>query len=220
MVSKSAMTLCFSSICRSIVGVAGGATRMQITTHQAKNGSNLADVNAKDGAQETFVNLVALLVNIYFIPILVKSRLIMWSVFYLLVILHIFFNYKAVTTVKSNLINIYRLEALLKSCNYNVAEINHKEPIINSIFFDSKLKIGSYLSHGEKITHRTNEYLYTETGNLIFKQGLTQQRQIEIIILSQVGFKEEKFCEIYSKIKSAGWRVDKHLIHTGDVKFN
>jgi hypothetical protein len=42
---------CISSLFRSIVGVAGGATRTAIVKHQARRG-NLADVAAKDGSQE------------------------------------------------------------------------------------------------------------------------------------------------------------------------
>lgn len=36
----------------------GGATRVALTQHHASRG-NLADVTAKDGSQETFVNLCA-----------------------------------------------------------------------------------------------------------------------------------------------------------------
>ncbi len=43
--------ICVASICRSVVGVAGGATRAAITRHQARN-NNIAEVQAKDGSQE------------------------------------------------------------------------------------------------------------------------------------------------------------------------
>ena len=39
-----------SSVLKSIVGVAGGATRSALTQHQARN-NNMADVSAKDGSQ-------------------------------------------------------------------------------------------------------------------------------------------------------------------------
>ena len=45
------------------MGVAGGATRASITQHQAIKG-NMADVSAKDGSQETCVNLIASIVGI------------------------------------------------------------------------------------------------------------------------------------------------------------
>ncbi|XP_066596707.1 uncharacterized protein [Prorops nasuta] len=56
--SHSVFILCITSAMKSVVGVAGGATRAALTQHQALQ-NNLADVSAKDGSQETCVNLVA-----------------------------------------------------------------------------------------------------------------------------------------------------------------
>ncbi|GBP01754.1 RUS1 family protein C16orf58 homolog [Eumeta japonica] len=50
--------LCVSTVMKAIVGVAGSATRAAMTQHHALSG-NIADVSAKDSAQETFVNLIA-----------------------------------------------------------------------------------------------------------------------------------------------------------------
>lgn len=59
---KSCVCLCFK------VGVAGGATRASITHHQAVK-DNMAEISAKDGSQETLVNLVASLTSIYLLNI-------------------------------------------------------------------------------------------------------------------------------------------------------
>lgn len=56
--------LCLSTAMKSIVGVAGGATRAALTQHQALVG-NLADVSAKDASQETFINLIGSFVGIF-----------------------------------------------------------------------------------------------------------------------------------------------------------
>ena len=61
--------VCFSSASRAIVGVAGGATRTALVQHQARQG-NAADVSAKDGSQETIVNLTALIVSLLFVPLI------------------------------------------------------------------------------------------------------------------------------------------------------
>ncbi len=66
--------LCLSSVARSLVGVAGGATRAAITQHQAR-ANNISDVAAKDGSQETLVNLAALLVNLAVLPWLGEDSL-------------------------------------------------------------------------------------------------------------------------------------------------
>lgn len=59
--------LCVSSVARALVGVAGGATRAAITQHQARR-NNAADVSAKDGSQETLVNLISLIVSLFLLP--------------------------------------------------------------------------------------------------------------------------------------------------------
>ena len=77
-------TLCGAGLGRSLVGVAGGATKAAVaqvmTTsdwstltlicpqHQARR-NNMADLAAKDGSQETLVNLVALCVNLALLPL-------------------------------------------------------------------------------------------------------------------------------------------------------
>ena len=60
---------CISGLIKSLVGTAGGATRAALTQHQARN-HNLADVSAKDGSQETLVNLVALIFSLIIVPII------------------------------------------------------------------------------------------------------------------------------------------------------
>jgi len=47
-------SLCLASVSRSLVEVAGGATRAAITQHQAK-ANNISDVAAKDGSQVSII---------------------------------------------------------------------------------------------------------------------------------------------------------------------
>lgn len=61
---------CVSGLAKSLVGVAGGATRTALTQHQARR-NNLADVFSKDGSQETVVNLVALVFGLLIVPLVV-----------------------------------------------------------------------------------------------------------------------------------------------------
>lgn len=63
------MTTCM----KAAVGVAGSATRAAVTQHQAIAG-NAADVAAKDGSQETAVNLVASIVGILLLTLVHDSR--------------------------------------------------------------------------------------------------------------------------------------------------
>ena len=65
--------LCAAGVAKSIVGVAGGSTRAALTQHQALQG-NLADVSAKDGSQETLVNLAALITSMWLLPFVGESQ--------------------------------------------------------------------------------------------------------------------------------------------------
>lgn len=62
------VVVCVSSVLRSLVGVAGGATRAALTQHQAVR-NNLADVSAKDGSQETLVNFAALIASYFLLQV-------------------------------------------------------------------------------------------------------------------------------------------------------
>ena len=47
-----------ATLCRSMCGVAAGATKNAVTAHFAKN--NVADLSSKEGTQETLVSLVGM----------------------------------------------------------------------------------------------------------------------------------------------------------------
>lgn len=48
--------------------MSGSATRAAVTQHQARM-NNMADVSAKDGSQETLVNLMALIASLILLPL-------------------------------------------------------------------------------------------------------------------------------------------------------
>ncbi|CAH0746144.1 unnamed protein product [Diatraea saccharalis] len=122
--------LCVSTVMKAIVGVAGGATRAAMTQHHAIRG-NMADVTAKDSAQETAVNLIASFTALFIISVLGNSL----TIFLIMMILHIIFNYFAVRAVCLRTLNeprflqaidIYLKQEMIAS----PCEINRKEPII------------------------------------------------------------------------------------------
>jgi hypothetical protein len=104
--------ICISSVSKSIVGVAGGSTRAALTQHQAKR-NNMADVSAKDGNQETLVNLTALLVGLIITPLVAGNLLLTWMLFVCFTCLHLFANYKAVTSVVMSTLNKARLQIVV-----------------------------------------------------------------------------------------------------------
>ncbi|PZC79670.1 RUS family member 1 [Helicoverpa armigera] len=124
------LVLCASTVMKAIVGVAGGATRAAMTQHHAVRG-NLADVTAKDSAQETAVNLIASLTALLIITAFGGSL----TIFIIMMILHIIFNYLAVRSVCLrtlneprflNIVDTYlREEAIAKPCT-----VNRNEPVV------------------------------------------------------------------------------------------
>ncbi|XP_017762365.1 PREDICTED: RUS1 family protein C16orf58 homolog [Eufriesea mexicana] len=130
--SYSLGILCISTAMKSIVGVAGGATRAALTQHQALQ-NNLADVSVKDASQETCINLVASLVGILILSIFHNGRYIM-ELYLFLVIVHLYANYSAVKALCLNSLNEDRLALIIKSYISNEVipkpeEVNKKESV-------------------------------------------------------------------------------------------
>ncbi|KAK9504346.1 hypothetical protein O3M35_010701 [Rhynocoris fuscipes] len=138
--------LCLSTSMKAIVGVAGGATRAAITQHQAIK-QNMADVSAKDGSQETCVNLIASLLSAVLIVTVVNNN-ILWYLFISMTFLHLYANYKAVKSLNFNVFNRERLflviqEYLLKEIVLSPSEINRRESVYVG-FGLSDLKLCGY----------------------------------------------------------------------------
>ena len=107
--------------------MAGGATRAAVTQHQAR-ANNISDVAAKDGSQETLVNLFALVLNLAFLPLIGESQGVIWSLFLCLMAVkvtldptwppnynstlfqaHLYANYRAVKSLKFETLNRERI---------------------------------------------------------------------------------------------------------------
>ncbi|KAK4030186.1 hypothetical protein OUZ56_023163 [Daphnia magna] len=155
--SNGAMTgiLCVSGVAKSIVGVAGGATRAALTQHQARQG-NLADVSAKDGSQETLVNLAALITSLWLLPFLDGSTKMTWFSFFLFTLLHVFANLKAVKAVSMETLNRTRYMLILKQFATSkdvpsVKVINRLEPVVIGLIPTEKDFCGYRIELGSSI---------------------------------------------------------------------
>ncbi|EDO39318.1 predicted protein, partial [Nematostella vectensis] len=125
---------CLSSVAKSIVGVAGGSTRAALTQHQARR-DNMADVAAKDGSQETLVNLMALLAGLVITPLVTGHTLLTWVLFIIFTFLHLYANYCAVSSVVMETLNTTRLqivtnEFLRTGHVLSPDEVGKMEPVI------------------------------------------------------------------------------------------
>lgn len=126
--------LCVSGVLKSIVGVSGGATRAALTQHQARR-NNMADVSAKDGSQETLVNLAALIVSLILVPQVTGRHLLIWTLYFTFTSLHLYANYSAVKGVVMESINQARLYILLAEyfktgTILSPRVVNKREPVL------------------------------------------------------------------------------------------
>ncbi|XP_054710588.1 RUS family member 1-like isoform X2 [Uloborus diversus] len=155
-----------SGIFKSIVGVAGGSTRAALTQHQARH-NNMADVSAKDGSQETLVNLLALAFSLVMIPIVTKSLFLTWVVFGAMTTVHLTSNYFAVRSVVMETFNSARfkiftrhyLEDGITHRNFlSVNEVNQRENVFFS-FHPKKVTINLGTSFQNIIKNKRCEYV-------------------------------------------------------------
>ncbi|XP_066247951.1 RUS family member 1 [Euwallacea similis] len=138
----SLQILCATSTMYSIVGIAGGATRASIMHHQAIR-DNMAEISAKDGSQETVVNLIGSIGSIFLLNYFNSSRG-EWLLILFLMVLHLYTNFLAVKALIFYTFNKERLTVVLK--NYftigtvlNPPKVNAKE----SVFIGRGLKVKS-----------------------------------------------------------------------------
>lgn len=159
--SYSWQILCLTTAMKAMVGVAGGATRASVTQHQAIKG-NMADVSAKDGSQETLVNLVASIVGVVLLALLHGQC--EWILFLMFTVIHLLANYYAVKSLVFRNLNTTRLTLVLQTylkldTVLNPFMMNKKESVV--LGFGPKInmlcgydiRMGSSLKHLPTITN-------------------------------------------------------------------
>lgn len=140
------LIVCTAGVFKSLVGVAGGATRAALTVHQARR-DNMADISAKDGSQETLVNLAGLLVSLMLIPLVTDNTVLTLSLFFLFTVLHLFANYKAVRSVVMETFNEARLSIVLQQYVrdgqiLSPLEANQREPVFFELRKTVPIRLG------------------------------------------------------------------------------
>lgn len=142
--------MCVSAVMMALVGVAGGATRAALTLHQARR-DNMADVSAKDGSQETLVNLAALVTSLTILPLIISNFILTWVTFILCVVMHLLANYQAVRSVRMESLNrprlLYTLDKWTTSASVpGIDETNLTEPLLTGAAF-----IPDFFPHGFRV---------------------------------------------------------------------
>ncbi|XP_044303943.1 RUS family member 1 isoform X2 [Varanus komodoensis] len=141
--------VCLSGFFKCIVGVAGGATRAALTMHQARR-DNMADVSAKDGSQETLVNLAGLLFSLLLIPLVAENLHLTYAFYGLFTVMHLYANYRAVRAVCMETLNRARLRLLFRHFLERAevpgpAVANPQEPLLLGFHEPLKMILGAPL---------------------------------------------------------------------------
>ncbi|XP_066498532.1 RUS1 family protein C16orf58 homolog isoform X2 [Hoplias malabaricus] len=192
------LIVCVAGIFKSIVGVAGGATRAALTVHQARR-NNMADISAKDGSQETLVNLAGLLVSLVLIPLVTNNPMLTFLLFFLFTALHLFANYKAVRSVVMETLNEARLSILLHQFLHNrqilsPAQANQREPVFLEFKQNVPVRLGVCLGDVIKnpqelqlaLKNNTKDYLIgIQNGSVCVCLGADASVHDEIMAYSQ-----------------------------------
>uniref|UniRef100_A0A1B6EI35 DUF647 domain-containing protein n=1 Tax=Cuerna arida TaxID=1464854 RepID=A0A1B6EI35_9HEMI len=139
--THSTQILCFTTSMKGIVGVAGGASRASITQHHALRGNN-GDVSAKDGSQETCVNLVASSIGMAMLSY-TEDKMMIWTLFTAVTLLHLLSNYMAVKSLNLVTFNGERLNRYIRSylrtdTSYSPKEVNRWESCVVGISYTDK----------------------------------------------------------------------------------
>lgn len=140
-----------STLSKTMCGMSAGATKSSITVHLALEG-NMADLNAKEGTQETLVSLLGMLLGVQLAKYLEKLQqtyqdkpftlngyipseweikvevAVSWSIFLFLTWVHMWANYRGVKLLKLKSLNRERTTAVLHSIVAVMAENYWKIP--------------------------------------------------------------------------------------------
>jgi hypothetical protein len=144
-----------STLSKTMCGMSAGATKSSITVHLAVEG-NIADLNAKEGTQETLVSLLGMLLGVQLAkqlenlenhyhhePLSLNGMLpgdwqvpvefaVSWSIFLFLTWLHMWANYRGVKLLKLNTLNRERATVALGSLSSTMAHQYFKNPAADS----------------------------------------------------------------------------------------
>ncbi|OWK11041.1 hypothetical protein Celaphus_00007142 [Cervus elaphus hippelaphus] len=238
------ITVCISNLAKCLVGVAGGATRAALTMHQARR-NNMADVSAKDGSQETLVNLAGLLVSLLMLPLVSDSPSLSLGCFFFLTTLHVYANYRAVRALVIETLNEQRLWLVLRHFLQRgevlgPTSANQMEPLWTGFWSSASLSLGaplhcvtSSVSELQQLVegHREPYLLRWDQSRNQVQVVLSQMAGPEAILRAAThglvlgalrgdgplpGELEELRNRVRAGLQDAGWSTEKHQLEVDE----
>ncbi|KAI2632149.1 vitamin B6 photo-protection and homoeostasis-domain-containing protein [Hypoxylon sp. NC1633] len=224
------LALCAAGILRALCGISGGAAKASLSAHFARSG-NIAELNAKDGSQETVISLMGMLAGSLFVQVVHGREAVMaWMI--VLVSLHLWTNYQAVRSVHMNTLTKQRLSIILEHWKNSGTiltpkKVAAKESILGwSIANPSFAQTSSQLQlfkYADVEKYADVGYLIVNTDRAkttIFMKEHTPADQnparsaIETWIESSTG---KRVGSLIPLLEAAGWDVDTNALETGHV---
>ncbi|KAI1262291.1 DUF647-domain-containing protein [Xylariaceae sp. FL1019] len=238
--SSKVAALCVSGVLKALCGVSGASAKASLSAHFAKSG-NLAELNAKDGSQETVISLMGMLVGSVFLRF-VQGRLAVWVWTLTLLGIHLWTNYQAVRSVQMRTINRQRANLIsdeLASRNRILRpdEAAALEGILYSrdwwtygSVFARRAPRAEEIKQHELDHYRGKMYVITVGGTIYLKDGASTRDALmawlesiprgywskdilDVIDKSSHGkFSHDEF---FQHLKTAGWDLDTGALETG-----
>ena len=169
---------CIASLLTTLCGISAGATKAYISSHFALD-NNLTDLVAKEGSQETAVNILGLVGGYLMVASLgniEQGANTVWISFILLTILHVVANIYAIHYLTFNYLNLQRFNICLNNfvnSKYRVEsketyhEICRQEPFLPNICCASKQERNCVvLGSNHNLIERKDVHTFTQ--GLIF----------------------------------------------------
>jgi len=232
---ESSSQLCFTTlvssanVLKAMCGVAAGATRAVITNHFAKVG-NLADVQAKEGSQETAVNLVGMYLGLKLATLVSENeglQHIPWLIFATLTMLHVICNYLAVRALQLKHINDGRLSICLARFSKNpnadlsVKAVNDAESIVRSAFKLDSAAIAMGVPPNsptdvENLANSGGTCTFISPNKILLTASASQEDILRLIARSRLDspMDAEKFL---GAMQHYGWNID--TLYLRDEKY-
>lgn len=222
--------LCIASACRSICGVAGGASKAVLSAHFATRG-NIGELNAKDGSQETVVNLLGMWVGGLVVG-RIEGLVATWCWLIFLLSGHLWANWMAVRSVRLRTLNQCRASMVvaraLQGENCGVEVVGKCESLFGRTdqIRSRGRRMGSFAFGGieellSSIEWKRQAGGRAYSGDAAILQALLEifqredfliwwnrrQRRCLIVLKSTAGSNGNVGCDVYLKAMCHAWTV-------------
>lgn len=217
--------LCASGVLRALCGVSGASAKASLSAHFARSG-NLAELNAKDGSQETVISLLGMLAGSVFVRF-VQSPLAVWLWTAVLVCIHLWTNYQAVRAVQMRTLNKQRATLVYTEFTRSGRvlrpdEVAAREHILRwkapNIDYAREHPAKGEITTGDLVLFQRAQYVIVQTGvsrKIYLKRGATTINAIEAWLTALDGPRSAVNDEFWKAVGSAGWDLETGAMETG-----